>query len=125
MKGMVTVYLKNKAEREAFLQNYENWVDLEKGSIGSRMTYMEVDLRFFRYSFRNGAKVIVTECNRIMYDGKLGKQVRYNLILPKKDSFNPFGQHSGHHANEFLTYNLHGISVGTIVDYMTQKRGEI
>ena len=106
---------KNKAEREKFLREYKEWPDLGYG-----MTFQEVTLRFYRHVFKNRATVIVTEC------GETGKQeTRYNLIIPDGDNYNPWDMHSGRTPSEFSGYNLQGVSVATIVDYLTKRRDEI
>ena len=110
---------KNKAERVKFLKEYREWWRLEKGGT-EIFTWFEVEVIFHGYSFRNGAAVIVTECE---VPGKFEK--RYNLILPPGDEYNPYNAHSGRTSSEFESYNLHGVSVSTIVDYMTKRKNEI
>ena len=106
---------KNKAEREKFLREYKEWADLSYG-----MTFQEVTLRFYRHVFKNKAKVIVTVC-----EGTGMQETRYNLIVPEGDGYNPWDQHSVRAPSEFRGYNLHGVSVGVIVDYMTKRKDEI
>ena len=108
---------KNKAEREKFLREYKEWP-----KNNSRCKYVfewfEAELDFYRHVFKNGATVIVTEC-------PLSKGTRYNLIIPNGDEYNPWDQNSGRTPSEFRGYNLQGVSVGVIVDYMTKRKDEI
>jgi hypothetical protein len=115
----------NKIEREAFLKNYKKWESKSRINLGlydnpedfsdERRTSFGI-VEIFAYPFKNGAVVIVTEC---------GNEKRYNLIIPETDNFNPFDQHSGRTPKEFTAYNLSGCSIGTIVKYMTLRKGEI
>ena len=110
---------KNKAEREKFLREYKEWQEMEIGDYDYRsIRWHEVKIDFYRYKFKNGATVIVTERPQTM-------ETRYNLIIPEGDSYNPWDQNSGRTPSEFRGYNLTGVSVGTIVDYMTKRKEEI
>jgi len=117
--------MKNKAERMEFLKNYRSWVPSIIGG-----NYAEVNrrdwktfLRLYCYTFKNGAMVIATECDQ--KNRRDGFGVRYNLILPKDDGYNPYDLHSGRTHEEFQSYTLEGVSLGTIVDYMTKRRDVI
>jgi len=101
---------KNRAEREAFLRGYKDWDLFHKFYLGYR------DVRIHQFSFKNNAHVYATEC---------GNVVRYNLLIPESDNYNPFDQHSGRAPKEFQAYNLTGCSIGTIVDYMTKRKDVI
>ena len=120
---------KNKAEREKFLREYREWLrDGYREWMSRKGMYYdyklfdehEIKLKFYRCQFKNGSTVIVTECET---NGKL--ETRYNLIIPDNDSYNPWDQHSGRTQSEFRGYNLQGVSVGVIVDYMTKRKDEI
>jgi hypothetical protein len=102
---------KNKAEREAFLKNYRKWEKHETEA------HFIVELDFYMHKFKNDAIVIVTE--------NTPSDIRYNLIIPDGDNYNPFDQHSGRTPKEFLSYNLTGCNIGTIIDYMGKRKGEI
>ena len=114
---------KNKAEREKFLREYRNWQSIQ-GSDQNHFNWHGITLNFYRYEFKNGATVIVTDCPRY-HDGKFEFETRYNLIIPEGDGYNPYDMHSGCTPSEFRGYNLQGVSVGTIVDYMTKRKEEI
>ncbi|MCL2841459.1 MAG: hypothetical protein FWE05_11905 [Defluviitaleaceae bacterium] len=114
--------MKNKAEREKFLKKYKKW------AMGGN--YAEVNrrdwktfLRMYCHHFKNGAIVIATECDQ--KNRANGVNVRYNLIIPDGDDYNPFDLHSGRMSSEFQSYTLEGVSIGTIVDYMTKRRDVI
>ena len=117
---------KNKAEREKFLKEYEKWANLG----GSNYDYKtinahEISLKFHRFQFKNGAAVIVTECPTKQSDGKTYMSVRYNLIIPEGDDYNPYDMHSGRAPSVFRGYCLQGVSLGAIVGYMTKRQREI
>jgi hypothetical protein len=108
--------LKNKSERENFLKNYKEWPGCSLNEVFEEIQ----NLYFYKYTFQNGASVIVTVCKVTKYE-----ETRYNLIIPSEDDFNPFGTYSGHNSKEFLNYNLHGCGISTIVDYMTKRKDVI
>jgi len=109
--------LKNKAEREAFLKNFHEWSDKFEPIRNEHMKMV-----FYRYKFKNGAYVYVTECTQA---NRTLPNVRYNLILPDGDNYNPYDQNSGHSNAEFRSYTLEGCGMGIIVDYLTKRRTEI
>ena len=102
------------------MREYRDWIHVQDGH--GTVFWLEVELIFYRYRFKNGATVIVTECEK---SGAVRFDKRYNLIIPQDDEYNPYDQHSGRTPSEFRGYNLSGVSVSTIVDYMTKKKNEI
>ena len=109
--------LKNKAEREAFLRNYSLWnceeYEFPRLGVPSNALFA---IACFSHIFNNGATVIATKCH---------EDVRYNLIIPDGDDYNPWDTNSGHTPTELKSYNLTGQSISTIVQYMTARRGVI
>lgn len=112
--------LKNKVERERFLENYKNWELFHE--------VPELELKFYRYTFPNGTVIIATEytCMRFVSFGVKGaeyrksKSVKYHLILHKSDKYKvQFSEH------EFRVYNPVGDSKTSIVEYLTKTKPEI
>lgn len=62
--------LKNKAEREKFLENYKSW--------GLWKEVPELELKFYRYEFPNGTVLIATEYARMIFNrfGKNGTEYK-------------------------------------------------
>ena len=120
--------LKNKTEREAFVNGYKNWTDRKGKPLDVWKSVAALDLLFYRYQFANGAALIVTEYKeyRTVYKNHkpCGKDYvsrnRFCLILPETDSYVDTSSTSG--ANYHRTYTLEGCSLGTIVDYMTKQK---
>ena len=111
---------KNKAEREGFLREYRKWATIDGGD-QYRFDKHEITLDFYTFTFKNGTEVIVTECPY----AKAGTAVNYNLIISGDDDYNPWDRNSGRTPDEFRGYNLQGVPVATIVDYMTKRKNEI
>ena len=110
---------KNKEEREKFLRGYKEWHEAEFGDYDyGSIRWHEVEINFHRFKFKNGATVIVTVRPQTM-------ETRYNLIIPEGDNYNPWDMHSGRTPSEFKGYSLQGVSVATIVDYMTKCKDAI
>jgi len=109
--------MKNKQEREQFVREYRKW------ELWQEINHPDLRIRFYRHDFKNGAFVIVTECDQKNRTNGVG--VRYNLILPESDNYNPFDIHSGRKNSEFLSYTLEGVGMSTVVDYMTKRMDEI
>lgn len=112
--------LKNKAEREKFLENYKAW-ELWK-------EIPELELKFYRYAFvSTGAVIIATEypCRNFvdfrqghcLYEK--GVSVEYSLILREGDSFKP----KSYSESEFLYYKPEGERKSTLLEYL-QKVGK-
>ena len=112
--------LKNKAERERFLENYKNWELMHE--------VPELEIKFYRYTFPNGTVIIATEyaCMKFARFGskgseyKKGTSVRYHLILHKSD------KHKVQFAEyEYRVYNPSGDSKSSIVEYLTKTKPDI
>ena len=106
---------KNTKEREAFLKDYKKW--------GVWKEIPELNMTYYRYTFKNGACVVVTEY--LTYSAFYKKNLvveKYCLILPDEDDYKASDACGWVYFKHF-TPNGHGIS--TIIDYMTKKRNEI
>jgi hypothetical protein len=113
---------KNKTEREAFVNGYKNWTNNKGKKLGVWKQIPELDLRFYRYEFANGAVIIVTEFieYRTIYgndyytplEKEFAERSKFCLILPENDSY----------AAHYRTYTLNGCNLWTIVDYMTKNK---
>lgn len=113
--------LKNKAERERFLENYKNWELMHE--------VPELELKFYRYTFPNGTVIIATEhaCmefadytpqHHFVYEKSTA--VKYHLILAEKDKFD-----TGYSDTAYKLYNPWGDSKSAIVEYLTKTKPEI
>ncbi len=113
--------LKNKAERERFLENYKDWKLWKE--------VPELELKFYRYVFPNGTVIIATEyaCikfadytpqHRFVYEKSTA--VRYHLILAEKDKFD-----TGYSDTAYKLYNPSGDSKSAIIEYLTKTKPEI
>ena len=112
--------IKNKQERENFINNYKAW--------GVWKEVPELNLKFYRYELPTGAVIIVTEYMEYVskyIGGKSGYEYenicetrqKFRLILPEDDEYTG--------AEYLRTYTPDGTSAGTIVDYMTKNRDKI
>ena len=116
--------LKNKPEREAFVNNYKSWTDSKGKKLGVWKAVPELDLLFYRYEFANSAVLVVTEYKeyRMIYTDytAIGRDYvtkhKFCLILPENDSY--FDTSGTNHR----TYTPEGCSVGTVIDYLTKNR---
>lgn len=112
--------LKNKKEREHFLENYTKW-ELWK-------EIPELELKFYRYILPNGMVIIATEysCLRfadyIVKGCKYAKRrtVRYHLIQSDNDKY---GVEYYETAHKF--YNPAGDSKSDIITYFVATKPEI
>lgn len=114
--------LKNKVEREKFLENYREW-ELWK-------EIPELELKLYRYAFvSTGAVIIATEypCKKLLdfkhghcVYGK-GTGVEYSLILREGDNFKP----QSYSDSEFLYYKPTGERKGTLLEYLQKVKPEI
>lgn len=112
--------LKNKAEREKFLENYKTW--------GLWKEVPELELKFYRYEFPNGTVLIATEyaCMKFgdyrhgHFEYKKSTGVRYSLILSVGDKFN-----TGYSDTAHKLYNPSGDNKSTIIEYLTKTRPEV
>ena len=116
--------LKNKTEREAFVNNYKNWTDKKGKNLDVWKSVPALELLFYRYQFANGAALIVTEYQeyRMLYTNytAIGRgnatKHKFCLMLPETDSYVDAG------GTTHRTYTLDGCSMGTVVDYMTKNK---
>ena len=108
--------LKNKAQREEFLDNYRSW-ELWK-------EIPELEVKLYRYAFINtGAVIIATEypCQKFAdyrvgsFEYKKGTNVNYSLILREGDSFKT--QYS-YFDNDFMYYKPTGERKSTLLEYL-------
>lgn len=112
--------LKNKAEREEFLNNYKSWELFKE--------IPEIEVKLYRYVLPNGTAIIATEHAIFTYDRfesgitiyKKITAVKYHLILSETDDFR-----GGTFFNEYKCYNPTGDSLIAIIKYLTVKRPEI
>lgn len=95
--------LKNKAEREAWLENYKDW--------GVWLSVPELNLTCYKYKFANGHEVVVSESSCFCENyigGKRGCLLRYHVI------------------NDKITFfDLSGVAETYVLDYMTEYAKEI
>ena len=119
--------LRNKTEREAFVNGYKNWTDKKGNALGAWKSVPKLDLTFYRYEFANKAVLIVTEYKeyKTIYEGykPCGKDYatrhKLCLILPESDGYTDLSVLGGIYHR---TYTLDGCSMGTVVDYMTKNK---
>lgn len=107
--------LKNKQERENFINNYQSW--------GVWKEVPELNLKFYRYELPTGAVIIVTEYMTYFgYKETYVTSKKFCLILPEDDEYTK--EHT--YGAEYLrTYTPDNTSVSTITDYMTKNRDKI
>ena len=114
--------LKNKVQREEFLDNYHSW-ELWK-------EIPELELKFYRHVFPNGTAIVATEyaCMKIArYDGhksiyEKSTSVIYHLILANDDKYKASYSYV---INEHKLYNPTGDSKTGIIDYLTKNKPEV
>lgn len=109
--------LKNKEEREQFLNAYTQWEEWKK--------IPELGLTFYRWQFENGDAFIVTEyqCPITKYNSLFVGQ-KYHLLLDK----NIHGRAGSHiyHSEQFYTcYNPNGCGMSTLIEYLTKNRDNL
>lgn len=112
--------LRNKTQREEFLNNYKAW-ELWK-------EVPEIELKFYRFVFQNGTVIIATEyacikfsdyrCGNFEY--KKDTAVNYHLILSESDNFK-----IGHVEGAHRLFNPSGDTKGTIIKYLTEIKPEV
>lgn len=108
--------LKNKQERELFLNSYTQW---EKWK-----TIPELGLTFYRWQFENGDTFLVTEYKIPItrYSQHLvGK--KNHLLLDESnhgitDNHIPFPE-------QFFYYNPNGCGMSTLIEYLTKNRDNL
>lgn len=112
--------LKNKAERERFLEDYRSW-ELWK-------EIPELELKFYRKVFPNGTVIIATEHARMVFDHfspkgskyKKSIDVKYHLLLSDSDGYKVECL-----EHEYRIYNPTGDSKTAIVGYLTKTKSEV
>lgn len=112
--------LKNKGERERFLEEYRSW-ELWK-------EIPELELKFYRKVLPNGTVIIATEHACMVFANwgpngckyKKSRSVKYHLLLAESDGYKP--QYLEH---EFRLYNPTGDSKTAIVEYLTKTKPEV
>lgn len=112
--------LKNKAQRERFLENYRTW--------GLMLEIPELELKFYKYTFPNGTAIIATEHAAMRFarytktcaEYRKSVAVKYHLILDESDTYKvQFSEF------EHRVYNPTGDSKTSIVEYLTKTKPEI
>ena len=114
--------LKNKAQREQFLENYKEW-ELWK-------EIPELELKFYRFVFPNGTTIIATEypCEKFAdyraghFEYKKDTDVCYSLILREGDKFRTQYSYSD---NDFLYYKPAGERKSTLMEYLMKTNPEV
>lgn len=112
--------LKNKAQREQFLENYKNWELM--------LEIPELELKFYKYTFTNGTVIVATEHTRMRFCAYTktcakyikDRDVKYHLILDNADTYKVQFSEFEHRA-----YNPTGDSKTSIVAYLTKTKPEI
>lgn len=112
--------LKNKTQREQFLDNYTKW------KIWKELP--ELELKFYRYVFPNGTKIIATEYARMKFSDyrcghfeyKKTTDVKYCLLLSEHDSFKTENVDTAHKL-----YSPSGDNKSTIIRYLTETKQEV
>ncbi len=114
--------LKNKKQREEFLEKYRAWEVWKE--------IPEIEVKLYRFAFiKTGAVIIATEHPIMKFSGfgpkgekyKKGRAVKYHLILREGDKsfireYNP---------NEHRVYNPSGDSKTAIIEYLTKVKPEV
>ena len=111
--------LKNKNERERFLEEYQSW-ELWK-------EIPELKLKFYRKVLPNGTQIIATEHACMVFDSwhkaskyKKSTSVKYHLLLSDTDNYKvQYGEHA------YRVYNPSGDSKTAIVEYLTKVKPEL
>ena len=112
--------LKNKAERERFLEEYRSW-ELWK-------EIPELELKFYRKVLPNGTQIIATEHACMVFDSwhnkvskyKKSTSVKYHLLLSDGDNYKvQYEEHA------YRVYNPSGDSKSAIDEYLTKTKPEV
>lgn len=111
--------LKNKTQREEFLNNYKTW-ELWK-------EIPELELKFYRKVLPNDTVIIATEYACMVFDGwhkvnkyKKSTSVIYHLLLSDRDNYK--AQYEEH---AYRLYNPTGDSKSAIIEYLTKIKPEV
>lgn len=107
--------LRNKQEREAFLENYACW--------GIWKEIPELRVRFYKYDLPNGARIVAQTyvhppIPHIPDRNQEYMVAEYALLLPEGDDFR--GQYEYGHEHTF--YRPNGASKSTLIAYLTEKK---
>lgn len=105
--------LRNKKEREAFLENYQQW--------GVWKEIPELRVQFYKYDLPNGARIIAQTyvhppVGCLSFRKTEYIVAEYALIVPQGDDF------KGSYGQEYTFYRPNGTSKTTIIDYLTVKK---
>lgn len=104
--------LKNKAEREAWLNNFKAW--------GIWKEISELGLRYYKYDFANGDRIVVT--SYVLPENKYRtarEAYRFCLILAPTSEYKPtYGQCYNY-------FEPNGHAKGTAIEYLTKMRPEV
>ncbi len=108
--------LKNKEERELFLNSYTQWEEWK--------AIPELGLTFYRWQFKNGDAFIVTEYQvyPTAYTTRLIGQ-KYHLLL-SKNSHGKSDKHI-HHPEQYYKYDPYGSGTSTLIEYLTKNRDNL
>lgn len=105
--------LRNRNEREAFLEAYQQW--------GVWKELPELRVRFYKYDLPNGARIIAQTYVHppiSYYKHRTEEYIvaEYALIVPEGDDFH------GAYGQEYTYYRPNGASKTVIIDYLTTKK---
>ena len=105
--------LRNKQEREAFLENYACW--------GVWKEIPELRVRFYKYDLPNGARIVAQTYVHPPISYIPGRNQEYTvaeyaLLLPEGDDFR------GQYGQEYTFYSPNGASKSTLIAYLTEKK---
>lgn len=105
--------LRNKKEREDFLENYQQW--------GVWKEIPELRVQFYKYDLPNGARIIAQTYVHPPISYLTSHQeeyavAEYALIVPQGDDF------KGSYGQEYTFYRPNGASKTVIIDYLTAKK---
>ena len=111
--------LKNKKQREEFLENYKSW-ELWK-------EIPELELSFYRKVLSNGTVIVATEHAHMVFDAwhkvskyKKATSVKFHLLLSDSDNYKVQYEEHAHRV-----YNPTGDSKTSIVNYLTTTKPEV
>lgn len=114
--------LKNKKQREEFLNNYKSWKLWKE--------IPEIEVKLYRFLFPNGTAVIATEyaCKKLAdyapgapLEYKKTTDVKYHLLLAEGETYKT----NFYVINEHRFYNPSGDSKSAIVQYLTEVKPEV
>ena len=112
--------LKNKVERERFLEDYRSWEIWKE--------IPELELKFYRKVLPNGTMIIATEHAHMVFANwdskgckyKKSRSVKYHLLLSDTDNYKiQYEEHA------YRVYNPSGDSKSAIIEYLTKVKPEV